>query len=183
MKIFVKRIKNIPFTIIHYILLLAMVYYIVWIHRLKAHNEKWHASDDLEIPDTIIGDLIFFIILGAVLYCFKTVIGYLFSFFFIWLSNNMISDGSFDAYCTICMPADYIETGKNYLNKTIEASSVALYVAATMFFLACALVTIRLIITKVKNRHLEPVDKKENEIINPELEREGSDTISGGYLD
>ena len=183
MKMYVKRIKNIPFTIIHYILLLAMVHYIVWIHRLKAHNDKWHASDDLEIPDTIIGDLIFFIILGAVLYCFKTVIGYLFSFFFIWLSNNMISDGSFDAYCTICMPADYIETGNHYLTKPIEASMISMYTAAALFFLAFALVTIRLIVNKVKNRGLEPVDKKENEIVNPELRREGSDFESSGYLD
>ncbi len=185
MKMYVKRIKNIPFTIIHYLGIIVLIIFPIRAYTLWQHVELYHGDHHLMDTDTVCREVISYMVFALIFYLTKTVIGYLGALGCVWLSNNYLNHELrfFDFGCDSCMSAEYSDNGLRYLNEALDAGTYAMYVAVSMFFLAFALVTIKLIVNKVKNRGMEPVDKKKNEIVNPELEREGSDSVSSGYLD
>lgn len=167
-----RRIKNVPFTLAHYIGLVLILYYPMLLTILCEHADDYFDADQPGYPPTPIdikNNILMAFIIVVFCYLIKRVIGYLLAVFFMGAGISNVSgiealsyDLSLYEYHTPTLN-DYIATGLEYREK-VEKYANAIHVFLIALLLAALALSIWNYVKERKGMNNEPQ--------NPELERE-----------
>ncbi len=165
MKILAKRIKNIPFTLIHYLALLYMSYFFFEINVVEEHvfleSTEFHMTS---ATDLIITARALFVI-AVILYLTRTIAGYLGSMLLMTI-NSVTFEGLFDFGCD-CVSDEYKEIGRQYIQNVEKVGGNIVTIIKIVLVLAIIVLVIQYVMDKKKDK---PADN--NDVRNPELERD-----------
>ena len=150
MKILAKRIRNIPFTLIHYLALLYMPYFLFKVNMIEAHVDvpavEYHMTNS---TDLIITARALFVI-AVILYLTRTIAGY-FGSMLLMTINSVTFEGLFDFGCD-CVSDEYKEIGRQYVQNVERVGGNIVTIIKIVLVLAIIVLVIQHVMDKKKDK-------------------------------